>query len=226
MSFITMLSTVQRRPLLNWAAGGIAMTADGNSLTELTPRWTLKIVTRAPLTTAGITTVTNLGIGGQTTTDMLTNRTDVANAYVWGKNNILIAWEFYNAILKNAALTPQGAVDELMNYCTLVKADRPWRIAVATAVPGKYWYSTVQADTDAHNAKLDQANALLRQQYRRAADHLIELRVAGSPFNLANYNFATFTASGLYSGDNVHFTDAGSVAVADLMAAGLAKMPR
>lgn len=227
------------RPVVRFATGTVKVTCDGNSLTAgsgattTAKRYPNVLATLEPLASAS-TPVGNLGIGGQTSADMMA-RSDVTAAFDSGKTNILLAWEITNSLYLGR--TAQQAVDDLLTYVSTVKASQAWRVAVMTVVP-RYQRRNAdgsfnQSAVDAYNAVIDDANTKLRAQYKGVADLLIELRPAGSPFDMANYLPATFDAAGMYIQESVdggtirtHLNDSGYAAVAQTVAAALRRMPK
>ncbi|MBY0236649.1 MAG: SGNH/GDSL hydrolase family protein [Burkholderiaceae bacterium] len=215
--------------------GGVAITCDGNSLTAglrssnpAVNSYPAVLATLAPIVGTG-TTVTNLGISGQTGQDMTNSRGDVSGAWVSGKKNVLICYEFTNSVYSGR--TPTQAVDDLLAYVAAVKATNKWIVAVATCPPA---YAVLQGDalnqanSDKFNALLDAANAQLAARWRGVADYFIDMRANGSQMNITPYTPAAFAASGMFVQENglwLHCSDAGYAAMAQAFASAIARMP-
>lgn len=190
------------RPPVRWVTGACAITADGTSLTQGQGGGGITYLSvlagLAPV--QGTSTPTaNIGVPGQTAAQMRDSRADVASAHIAGRTNVLLAEGLTNSVYLGA--TPQQAVTDFLGYAAAVKADRAWRVVLQTAIPRYQPISggtITQTTVDALNALLDQANNLLRAQWRGVADALIDLRAPGSPFAFADYTAATFDGSGLY----------------------------
>lgn len=222
------------RPKLSLKGGGVAITCDGNSLTyglrasdPAAKSYPAILRGLAPVAGSG-TSVTNLGISGQTAQDMLNTRGDVSGAWVNGKKNILLCFEFTNSIY--VGRTPTQAADDLLSYVAAVKAERSWLVGVATCPPA---YAVVQGDAvnqanvDKYNALLNSANALLASKWRGVANYFIDVR-QGSSLNVSPYTPAAFAASGAFVQEGslwLHCSDAGYAAMAQAFASAIARMP-
>lgn len=224
---------------MSWAAGQAAVCCLGNSLMAGvggTPP-SVYLPGQSPVS-IGPSPVANVSVSSATAADLLGSVSAVTAAYVAGRTNVLIVWEITNSV--QTGRTAQQAVDDLFALAAACKAQRPWKVAVATAIPRYQWLDAVggpvsDAKSAALNAVLDSANSLLRAQFRaNGCDLLLEMRRAGSPFALAAYNSANFAAvqdaSGnfLYlneSGSYVHLINFGYLEVAKVMAPQLAAMP-
>jgi hypothetical protein len=226
--------------------GAINLVADGNSITDGGQDGAGSVdgvpgqvfTTLAPFTSH---TQVNVAIGGQNTGAMTSSFADVNAAFVPGKFNILFAQEQTNSI--STGSSPSVAVDELMGYCALMKAQRAWDlVVVATAPPAWRGDSFTQAENDAYNASVDASNVLLRQRFREQADALFETRQPGSPYDQARYPdylrstfFSTTAINGLSNNAawtnegnqiRIHYTAAGINALKPFFAAWLLRLRR
>lgn len=226
----------------------VNIVCDGNSLTAGVGGypWPNGLKTRTGFTTC---TITGLGVSGQTTRQMngLDGQpsSDVDGAFVAGKTNVLVAWEGTNSIC-NVNRTAAQAAQDMADYIAARQAyvaanrpgERPWIVLIGTCLPRQT--ALGQAQTTAQNADpllgLDAYNALLRANYRSmGAKGLFDVRQAGSPFNIADYNYATFealaTSSGLWSttdaaNDHIHLRGAGyDVLIDQFIAPALKRLP-
>lgn len=87
------------------------------------------------LTDAGYThTMTNLGVGGQTTEQMeATAVQNIDSLLVQGVENILLVQEMRNDMIQNS-LTPQQAYDNMVSFCNNRK-DAGWNRIINCAIP-------------------------------------------------------------------------------------------
>lgn len=169
--------------------------------------------------------VRNLGINGQTWRQMNgldgSSAADVDAVWVADKVNVLIAWEGTNAIC-NLGRTAAQAAQDAADYIAARQATHPWVVLIGTCLPRQ---RATQVDTDAKNSILDAYNALLRANYpAMGAKGLFDVRQAGSRFNLADYQAATFEAAAAEagtlwasgeSGEHVHLNSTGYIYVVD-----------
>lgn len=123
--------------------------------------------------------VTNLGVGGQTTIDMIGNApTLIPPLFVEGVQNILIAWEIRNDFTNNEP-TSQVAYDNFIDYCELVKTfnNGDWFLVVASVMPSwKFGYkgdNTVVGYELLDSDRLS-ANTLLRANFS-PADSFVDI---------------------------------------------------
>ena len=241
------LHSVRTIPWRSAPPNAIKLVCDGNSITAGTqagaqsvggvPGWLKR--NQAPFTTQAYA---NVAIGGQNTTAMIANATDIDNAFDAAKVNILFVQELTNEAGRTDA---RGCVDKLFEYVAARRASRAWA-AVVSATCGPVWSGdnqTARYHVD-YNAELDEANALLRAEWRaNGIDALIETRAPGGPFDPVrwpDYLRATFfdtTAINGYSNDQVytnetanqiriHYTVAGIVALAPIFASALLRTPQ
>lgn len=199
------------RPLLPWGTpGAINIVVDGNSIMAGGqdnavvggPVGLLKQGT-APFSSQLFRTV---AIGGQTTTDMTNNASDVDGAWTAGKINILVVQEGTNTngrqadgVTNNLTLGTgiSGAAncDRFMSYLAARRSARQWdAIVVATPPPGTYvnYFESVSPGNGAALAadwgqRLSDYCAALRSRYREQADALVDGRAPGGPWAPARF---------------------------------------
>ena len=198
----------------------------------------------SPLLGAGVT-VTNLGVGGQTTKNMdglsdgaspSTSTADVDGAFVGGRTNVLLVWEGTNDLYYNGSAAAAAA--NLGAYIAHRKAAHPWRVVLLTVIPRLNNATTTAGDTDAAlNGKIDVLNATLRSTWRSlGADALADVAAPGTAYGALMtagvWTPAAFDAAGAgglyYTGDGagvrVHQTAAGYTYLASLVAPALARL--
>lgn len=210
-----------RPPTLKFDAN-VNIVCDGNSLTAGVGGypWPNGLKIRTGFTAPSYV---NVGVSGQTTQQMNgvgADVTDVNGAWVAGKTNVLVAWEGTNSIC-NVGRTAAQAAQDMADYIAARKAVHPWIVLIGTCLPRQT--NNGQAATTSQNAVLDAYNALLRANYRAyGAKGLFDVRQAGSPFNVADYQMATFetaAAGGLWAagetGNHIHLSSAGYDALVD-----------
>jgi hypothetical protein len=154
--------------------------------------------------------VTNLGINGQTWRQMNGldggSSSDVDGAFDATKVNILIAWEWTNAIC-NTHRTVAQVVQDATDYVAARRAANPWaKIFTGTALP-RMNSSTDQTLVDSDNALLDQCNAYLLANFKAMGfDGVFDVRQSGSYYAMSNYLIQTFndmaTATNTYWASN------------------------
>lgn len=119
----------------------------------------------------------------------------------------------------------------MTDYIKARQAVHPWKVVLLTCLPRQT--SAGQQQTTDLNAALDAYNVILRNTYRAmGARMLVDIRAANSPFNLADYQMATFEAAyagGLWNagetGNHVHLNGTGYFQVAQMVAAALKRLP-
>lgn len=183
----------------------------------------------------------NAGASGARTADMIVNRPTAIDAR-WDNTkafNILGLWEGTNSIADGAsAATAVTDMTTLISNCQTAAMSahgKKWVIYLMTCIPRQA--STNQAATDSLNTRLDAYNDLIRANYKTmGAKKLVDVRLAGSPFNPPSYTWATFeswaTAGGLFSAGEIsshsttHLNDAGYLAIAHMVFdQAVSKMP-
>jgi hypothetical protein len=168
--------------------------------------------------------LTNLGISGQTWRKMDGldgySSADVDGAFVAGSYNILWAWEGTNSIVAGGR-TGMQAISDATTYIANRRAAHPWNKIVGGTVPPRMDSTTDQPTVDNFNQQIDIYNAYLLANYKSMGfDAVFDVRQAGSPFNLPDYQIATFNAnaaqpnSPYWSADanglHIHLSNAGN----------------
>jgi len=241
---------------LTFGVGSSVGGTNGAQSAVTTKGYTAYLQTIAPLTglsaivynqgrsasTITLAALTAIGGGSVNYTQRPENQEADANSkFAAGReNNIAIfASPLRNEIYANVG-TAQDALDELVDYITAIKAVHPdWYIVVATDYPGFQQLvgaPFMPADISVYNTRLNEANNLIRAQWRDFADALAD--VAALPeFTPPDYSAATFASNAWfqrtapYSGtvyydpDSVHLNDAGYAKVGDCIAEALTRIP-
>jgi len=191
----------------------VNIACDGNSLTAGVGGYPWPNSLKAKTAFTGCT-VSNFASAGHTTQQMISGAGEVDAAWVDGKTNVLVAWEGTNSIC-NVGRTAAQAAQDMADYIAGRLALHPWIILLGTCLPRQT--NAGQAATTAQNAVIEAYNALLRANYRAyGAKGMFDVRAAGSPFNLADYQMATFESaysSALWAdsetGNHIHLSSAG-----------------
>lgn len=147
--------------------------------------------------------VYNSGVSGETWRQMNgldggNGAADVDAAFVAGAANVLILWEGTNSITLGGR-TPAQAIQDATDYITARQAAASskgghWVVMIGTCLPRQI--SSSEANTIALNGNLDSYNASLRSQYSSmGAKGVFDVRQSGSPFNLPDYTYASFSAA-------------------------------
>ena len=204
--------------------------ADGNSITfgnGATSGQEYPTILGSRLTnTATTNTVTNKGVGGQTTQQMEADAvTDIDPLINVSKRNILLAWEARNDMIQNS-LSVSDAYNNMVTYCTNRRA-AGWEVIVGTILPT--WTATYKGDSTVTgynllNTEREAVNVLIRYNWASFADGIVDFAL-DSDFNTfhnneqAGYVFSatrpTTSANGLY-GDGTHCTDAGYQVISNM----------
>ena len=182
----------------------------------------------APVSPMSTQSYSNVAIGGQTTTNMISSHADVDAAWTSGRYNILFAQELTNS--GNTGITAAANTQLFMDYLAAMRAARTWDLViVATAPPAWLGTTYTQEQIDDYNARLDASNALLRSRYREQADALFETRQEGGPYaqsRYPDYLQATFGSTTVINGisNNAAWTNEGASIRIHYSAAGIAKL--
>lgn len=191
---------------------------DGNSLTygdhasnQATTSYPAVLQTLVPFNTNGAV-VTNKGVNGRTTPQMLANvTTGIDVLYNPAVTNIILVWEGTNDLANNT-INGTTAYNNLVSYCTTERA-KGFKIVIATII---YRDQTIitnpsgKSDSEFNTERLA-ANALIRANWTSFADGLMDL--ANEP-GLMAYNPSD--GFNYYYLDHVHLLDAGYARVAYL----------
>lgn len=191
--------------------------ADGNSLTEgylassPAASYPSRLAVKEPFASQG-TTVTNKGVGGQTTQQMIDDATtDVDPLYNAEVRSVLVAWEMGNDLYFNGNVT--GAETRFQSYCA-ARQTANWKVVVCN-LPARDHSVTnggvsPAGDSDAtYNTKRLALNAWLAANWATFADGFVDL-AADAAFTVYNTTY--------FNSDHVHLSDAGYQKVADLVA--------
>ena len=211
-----------------------SVTCDGNSITYGNQA-SNRLVTAYPPVLATLpilngAPVINIGVSGQNTAQMLSDRSDVNASWASGKTNVLIAMEGTNSIGTGGRTGVQAAQD-MLTYATTVKAANAWTVVLVGTIPRYGVVSGLeytQPNVDAYNDQVRLLNEHLRDNWRGVADYFIDIQAIGSGFKFPDYTAATFDGSGLYvieGAGRVHCSDAGYAEIARVIGLGLARLP-
>lgn len=230
------------RSAIMWGSGQINVVCDGNSLTAglrssnpPTTAYPNVMSSAAPVTG---NTVSNTGISGQQWSDMAATHSDVDALWNGAKTNVLVCFEDTNAIYNGK--TRAQITSDMQAYFSAVKAVHAWRIVLCSCIPRYGVIASVgsytQPDVDDYNARINAVNNYNRANWRSfGITHFIDV-AATSLFALPDYTAASFDAAGggtpVYyqeadrgSTGRVHLTDYGYAQLAQIVAAGLRRMP-
>lgn len=168
---------------------------DGNSLTQGQGGTPYHTYLQNSLQNA---VVQNFGVGGQTTTQMISDATAQIDTQIdVKKKNILIAWEIGNEVYYNGDVTT--ACNNFKAYCDARRTSGWQKIIVINCPPRKQ--STQFGDTESqYNTKLQQVNSWLNANYTTFADEIVDLagdsRFQGYSLNVYNADLAHFNSNG------------------------------
>lgn len=165
------------------------------------------------LLTSNVAFVQNLGVNGQTTTQMATRASSVIDPLYNGAYplNLLIAFEIGNDILVSPYVTPSQAYTNFVNYCLARKA-AGWKVAIMT-IPSRDGTTTATGNigTQFDSVTRPYINNLLRTNWASFSDFLIDI---AADFRLYSYSNTTY-----YTTDRIHYVDAGYNVLASYAAA-------
>lgn len=143
---------------------------DGNSITAGQSHAT-ELATHEPFKSAQ-TQILNFGVSGQTTAQMLSDASSQVDPEIVPNKTIVIALEIGNHIFFGASA--REAVDTFWEYCEGRRAAGAYVVACTLHTR---WQATATLPSKAqYLAELDQANTLLRQEWRGRADALFDCR--------------------------------------------------
>jgi len=212
---------------------------DGNSLTAgqgSTSGGTYpnQLIEKKPLSSL-VSSITNKGVGGQTTVDMNADAsTDIDSLLSGTERNILLAWEIRNHLVVDAP-TLQQAYDEFALYCSNRQA-AGWEVVSATLLPS--WAATYRGDntvTGYNQLESDRnaINTMLRNGWGDFSDGIADLALVdtiGVFGNNESYDYVfdtnnrpTLSVNGRFI-DGTHLTNVGYEEVAKVFLQQLWKL--
>jgi hypothetical protein len=205
---------------------GVNIIFDGNSLVagfgstagNTMPEQMMRL---PPLLGSGAT-MSNVGIGGQTTAQMTSTATDVDGAWVSGKTNILVCWEMTNSVHVGSRTGVQAAED-LAAYVAARRAAHPLLVLSMTTLPRLGDATQCQYLVDANNY-------LLANYRSMGIDAVVDVR-AIPQFNFTGINAGDFiidagNSPGTYWVDWSHCNDNGYGLLANALANQIKYLPR
>lgn len=194
---------------------GAKYVADGNSLT-FGQGSTGGQSFPAQLATLLGTAVTNRGVNGQTTPQMISDASSQIDASFQAGLNVLVVAEVRNHISTgNGSVSVRQAVNSLWSYCdgrraAATAAGKPLRIVVWNIMPALLTTSTLGLVT--LNEMFVQANALMAAEWRAHANRYVDTR---QDQRLLDPNDTT------YFTDKLHLTNLGYSIVAQMVYAAI-----
>jgi len=195
--------------------------ADGNSLTSGQGstngnKYPEQLSRFYPISSTSIS-ITNLGVGAQTTLDMLSDAvSQVDTLYNEALNyNFLLVWEIRNHLVQNAP-TNTFAFDKFKEYC-LARKTAGFTVIIATISPS--WSASYRGDSTVTGYNLLESdrlaiNVMLREQWTDFADGLASFpKIGNTGVNVVDgYVYSTSTPAPSTNGmfiDGTHCTNAG-----------------
>lgn len=213
---------------------------DGNSLTKgdgstVGNDYPSQLMRLSPFATNGAT-MQNLGVGGQTTLNMLSDAVTQVDALFDSakSNNILCVWEIRNHLVVNEP-TNQYAYDKFVEYCQ-GRIAKGWYVVIATVLPS--WDSMYRGDNTVTGYQLldsdrKEINTWLRNNYKDFAHELADLASINGIGNLGDNepsgyvfdpnNRPGLSANGNYV-DGTHCSDTGYGVVAGIMSEAIQRL--
>jgi hypothetical protein len=178
-----------------------------------------------PMTRDG--TFTNCGIGGQAWPDMIATPSDVDNAWVAGKTNVLLMWEHINTLYADRAIyygdttVSTQCLVEVRQYIADRRAIHPWIMVMVSSIPVQVVSGDIGFRTEFNRQLRGVDLAIMANPSYYGVDFNIDLRQKGSVFDFPDYTDASFLASGNIwhetAGFVVHLNDAGKAIVANMV---------
>lgn len=206
---------------VNIVFDGNSLVAGGALSSPSTQSVPAQIKPLAPLN--GVVNVVNIGVNGQTISNMRGRGTQYADAnYVAGKKNILLPWEGTNFIC-NTTMTGQAAGDAFAGYCAeRLSAHPDWIIVPMTTIPRFDVYGSGWTIAQA-NAELIAFDNYLKANWRAmGCKALIDVRASG----IFTYTGTSMnTAMQPYMLENIHYNPAGGALIAQMAADALKRLP-
>lgn len=181
---------------------GLNIVCDGNSITAGYSSGTTNSNSSYPsqmklfLTKLGITaTVTNIGVGGQTTLNMILDSASIDTLIVPGAQNILIASEGANDFFFNNS-TVQATYDRFISYC-LNRMSAGWYVIVFSnlnRINAPTWGTSADLEV-----KVSAFNSMLEANYKNFCSRYVDIRRA----------LPMLVPGSEYMPDNVHPSNTG-----------------
>lgn len=183
----------------------LRIVCDGNSITAGNGTMPYPAQMELFLKQLGITaTVTNIGVGAQTTLDMILDSASIDTLLVPGAQNILIASEGANDFFFNNS-TVQVAYDRFTSYC-LNRISAGWYVIVFSNFTRN---STPAWGTSADlEVKVSAFNAMLSANYKNFCSRYVDIRRA----------LPMIVPGSEYMPDNVHPSGTGYILMAVILA--------
>lgn len=154
---------------------GLNIVCDGNSITFGAGAIPYPTQMQLVLKQLGITaTVTNIGVGGQTTLDMILDSASVDTLLVPGAQNILIVCEGANDFFFNNP-TVQVAYDRFISYC-LNRMSAGWYVVVFSnfnRINAPAWGTSADLEV-----KVSAFNSMLEANYKNFCSRYVDIRRA------------------------------------------------
>lgn len=206
----------------------------GSGVTAGVDDYPTKCAALTPMSGSGAT-FSNVGVGGRQWPVMTSS--GVANAaWLTGKTNVAATLETTNALGNVSNATVESVLLLLSQYYASLRAAHPWVIVHVTTPPmGFSSIVTDQSTRDYRNGLIRQLDlAVMAQPAAYGVDVVCDVRQVGSPFAFADYLPQRWTdTSSLWSagelstyGAATHMSVAGYAALAGIVAAKLARLPR
>lgn len=184
---------------------GLNIVCDGNSITAGVPDSSYPIQMTLVLKQLGITAaVTNIGVGGQTTLDMISDSASVDTLLVPGAQNVLIASEGANDFFFNNS-TVQVTYDRFISYC-LNRMSAGWYVIVFSnlnRLDTPTWGTSADLEV-----KVSAFNSMLACNYKNFCHRYVDMRRA----------LPMLIPGSEYMPDNVHPSGTGYILMAAILA--------
>lgn len=162
-------------PEKDYLRDNVFVLCDGNSLTEGQGIWEYNGTQPAgnrywELPVAGLSArnyhAWSVGVGGQTTTDMISDFEVHSRKYFspYRKGNLVVAWEITNDI--SVGSTDTQAYNNYVNYCNLCRKNG-WKVVACTVIPRSGFNATQETYRNS-------VNIMIRNNYTSFADGLAD----------------------------------------------------
>lgn len=180
---------------------------DGNSLTygydlPSDSSYPSKLATLAPFNSNG-STVSNYGVSGQSTIDMLNDySSQIAPLYNANQNSVLVAWELTNDLYNTG--NTDTVINRMVRYCEGGQVTG-FKVIVMTGISRKITGTTSGGDNQSSfNSKMATINTYLKTNFATFSDGIVSL----------DETFTDFNDTGKYLADGVHLSGPGYTLVA------------